>query len=102
MKCPTALKILKELHRAEQDEIIFNFFGNPHKKAEVKKALAELKQAINSHEKLAEDNQKPRCPCGGELEGLGWDRATKDEVWQCKKCNAQIIIKQALKEAEKK
>lgn len=60
---------------------------------------------INSHEKLVEENEilknQARCPCGGELEGLGYDINTKDEVWQCKKCNAQIIIEQALKEAEK-
>jgi len=98
MKCPTALKILKELNRAERTCTIFNAFGNPQKKAEVKKALTELQQAINNYDKLS---KQPRCPCGGELEGLGWDIATKDEVWQCKKCNAQIVIQQALKEAEK-
>ena len=42
--------------------------------------------------------KQPRCPCGGDLEGLGRDIATKNEVWQCKKCQSQIIIEQALKE----
>ena len=73
MECPTALKILKELNKAERNGIIFNSFGNPHKKVEVKKALKELKQAINSHEKYkaaldwikgATDIDEDRCKCG--------------------------------------
>jgi len=54
-------------------------------------------QAINSHWKLAYENEQPRCPCGGKLEGLGWDIDSGNEVWQCKKCNAQITIEQALR-----
>ena len=61
--------------------------------------VAYIIHATNSHEKLLEDSQVPRCRCGGELEGLGRDIKTKDEVWECKECNAQIII--VHKEAEK-
>lgn len=49
MKCPTALKILKELNLCERTCTIFNSFGNQTKKAEVRKALKELRQAINSY-----------------------------------------------------
>ena len=52
MKCPTALKILKELNLCERTCTIFNSFGNSQKKAEVRKASKELRQAINSHKKL--------------------------------------------------
>ncbi len=53
----------------------------------------------SDYKKLLEDSQALRCRCGGELEGLGLDIKTKDEVWECKECNAQIII--VHKEAEK-
>ena len=40
---PKALKILRELNKAEKEGIIFNSFGNPEKKKEVSEALKELK-----------------------------------------------------------
>lgn len=41
---------------------------------------------------------QPRCPCGGELEGLGYDKETHDTVYQCKKCPAQLLIEHSPKE----
>lgn len=60
MKCPTALKILKELNLCERTCTIFNSFGNQTKKVEVRKALKELRQAINSHEKYKAALEKIR------------------------------------------
>ena len=45
-KCPTALKILKELNEHEKNDTLFNAFGRPDKKKEVRKALRELKEAL--------------------------------------------------------
>lgn len=42
-KCPTALKVLNELYRCEKDGTVFNTFGNPNKKKEVRKALEEVR-----------------------------------------------------------
>jgi len=45
--CPIALKILNELNKCEENEIIFNALRNPNKKKEVRKALEELRK-LNS------------------------------------------------------
>ena len=53
----------------------------------------EVEQYIEYLEKENKKlRQQPRCPCGGELEGLGVDIRTKEEVWQCKKCKSQVTI----------
>ncbi len=55
----------------------------------------KLKAAQDEVERL---EQTPRCPCNGVLEGVGVDRGTQDNVYNCKKCDAQLIIaRQALK-----
>lgn len=45
---------------------------------------------------LEEENKRleatPRCPCGGELEGLGYDKITKEVVFECKKCHTQLLL----------
>lgn len=72
-------------------------------------AIAKIEQLQADIERMAiqidEQNkeirglkEQPRCPCGGELEGLGYDIKTKDEVWECKKCYSQVIVKEALKD----
>jgi hypothetical protein len=92
MKCPTALKILKELNSCERTCTIFNAFENPQKKAEVKKALKELKQAINSHKKLVD-----------ALENLR-EELDEDHIHDREDCTGDCpicVIDDALKEAEK-
>lgn len=55
--------------------------------------IVSFKEVIKQLQQEIEDlKELPRCPCGGELEGLGHDIKTKDEVWQCKKCKAQMIV----------
>ena len=46
--------------------------------------------------KLKDLEAKPRCPCGGNLEGTGYDKTTKDVVFDCNKCEAQLTIKYEL------
>ena len=47
---------------------------------------------IKQAERIKELEAIPRCPCGGELEGLGYDRRAKEVVFECKKCHAQILL----------
>jgi len=36
--------------------------------------------------------QQARCPCGGELEGLGYGRSSATVCFQCKQCAAQLLL----------
>ncbi|KKN75913.1 hypothetical protein LCGC14_0376210 [marine sediment metagenome] len=58
-------------------------------KTGIPETLRELGEARAEVERL---RRQPRCPCGEELEGLGIDINTKEEVWQCKGCQLQMII----------
>jgi len=33
-----------------------------------------------------------RCPCGGWLEGTGYDRKDHTVVFDCNKCGAQLLV----------
>lgn len=43
-------------------------------------------------QRIKELESQPRCPCGGKLEGTGYDTKTKDVVFDCNKCGAQLIL----------
>lgn len=49
-------------------------------------SIAKLQKRITELEAI------PRCPCGGELEGIGYDKRTKEVVFECKKCHAQLLL----------
>lgn len=36
--------------------------------------------------------QIPRCPCGGKLEGVGYDRREKTVEFECNACASQISV----------
>ena len=48
--------------------------------------ISKLKERIKELESI------PRCPCGGELEGLGYDKTAKEVVFECKKCHSQLLL----------
>ena len=56
-------------------------------------ARYDLPEQIKVKDELIKELEAiPRCPCGGELEGLGYDRREKEVVFECKKCHAQILL----------
>jgi hypothetical protein len=50
------------------------------------KRIKELEAENERAEKTA------RCPCSGKLEGTGYDKKTKDVIFDCNKCKAQLLI----------
>ena len=72
-------------------------------KRQLQERIKEL-EAENEQlkERIKELEAIPRCPCGGELEGLGYDRRKKEIVFECKKCHAQILLQNDVWEQARK
>ena len=96
MKCPFELpleKKVKEYGKGEDDNLVLvqangkliHTAGRDSDKGNLSNELDYIVQAINSYEKA-------RCPCSGELEGLGYDRKEKEVVFECKKCHSQLLL----------
>lgn len=37
-------------------------------------------------------NEQACCPCGGRLEGIGYDKPNKEVIFECVKCKAQLFL----------
>ena len=60
----------------------------------LRQIIFKLRQQPDLEAEVKGLKKQPRCPCGEELEALGWDNATRSVVWECKGCQAQIEIEQ--------
>lgn len=59
------------------------------------KFKGELDKANETNKRLRKEIQVARCPCGGWLEGVGYDQAANTVVYRCRTCAAQIEIAKA-------
>lgn len=57
-----------------------------------KKLQAKLATANEEIERLGRELQVARCPCGGWLEGLGYEQAARLVIYECDKCEARLEL----------